>query len=170
MLFNEQHAKPIAQIVLWIPILYYRSDNLFKTWNTTGWWVIEQEYKHCIIVYPVWLFLFIHSFIHSLVIPTHEFASNRYWILSITPSYTRSLPYHSFSILPISLKSLQSHSNSTTIHFPLQPDSLLINNPIHLAIHSTNTHIKQVLYYSLLSTPWTLACCSSCHYSSLHAW
>lgn len=167
MLFNEQRTKPIAQIYLPIPILYNRPDPLFSTWNTTGWWVIEQEYKHFIIVYPVLLFLFIHSFISD----SHSWIRIEPLLDFIDPlSYALSLPHHPFSILPISLKPLQSHSNSTTIHFPLQPDSLLINNPIHLAIHSTNTHIKQGLYHSLLSTPWTLACCSSCHYSSLHAW
>ena len=114
---------------------------------------------------------YFYSFIHSFISDSRSWIRIEPLLDCIDPlSYTRSLPYHLFSILPIPLKPLQSHSNSTTIHFPLQPDSLLINNPLHFAIHSTNTHIKQGLYHSLLSTPWTLACCSSCHYSSLHAW
>lgn len=149
MLFNEQRTKPIAQIVLWIPILYNRFDPLFETRNTTGWWVIEEEDEHCIIVYPVWLFLFIHSFIHLLVIPAHESSSNHYWIASILcPTLYHSLIIHSPSFL--------SHSN------PSNP-ILINNNPFSTATwlapnqqstpprHSFNKHTHQTS--SLLFSP-----------------
>ena len=137
MLFNEQRTKPIAQIYLPIPILYNRADPLFSTWNTTGWWVIEQEYKLCIIVYPVWLFLTIHS----LVIPADESSSNRYWIAStLCPTLDHSLIIHSPSFL--------SHSNPSN-PILIQQQSIILctrlapNQQPNPSRHSFNKHTHQ---------------------------